>query len=260
VSVVLPTYNQARYLPDAIASVFAQSETDLELIVVNDGSTDDSAEVLASLRDRWEFQVVDQANQGVAGALNSGFSRARGRYLTWTSSDNVMEPNMLARLAATLDANPRVGLAYADWTVIDDRDAPLGAVRTFDFDRLLLMRVNYVNACFLYRRECQDAIGLYDPAFAMAEDWEYWWRLAQRFVFVRVPELLYRYRLHDRSLTATVVTASHAGRSAGYDRLYAAFRRTPAQWYHSKARWEWLRLRLGHDPTLTFRPWQRPAR
>jgi len=99
VSVVLPVYNQAGYLPAALDSVFAQTYLHYELIVVDDGSTDATPQVLADYQQRHAFTVIRQANQRLPRALNTGFAAARGEYLTWTSSDNVMLPDMLAVLA-----------------------------------------------------------------------------------------------------------------------------------------------------------------
>jgi glycosyltransferase involved in cell wall biosynthesis len=99
VSVILPTYNQAEYLPLALDSIFQQTWRDFELIVVNDGSTDATPKILeryhSQYAGRCPFHVVHQANQKLPRALNEGFRRARGEYLTWTSSDNVLHPEYI---------------------------------------------------------------------------------------------------------------------------------------------------------------------
>jgi glycosyltransferase involved in cell wall biosynthesis len=257
VSVVLPTYNQAEYLPQALDSVLNQNWRDYELIVVNDGSTDDTPRILDEYQQRYGFNVIHQENQKLPRALNTGFRQARGQYLTWTSSDNVMLPHTLEVLVDALDSHPQVGLVYADWEVIDEHDAVIGAVQTFDFDRYLLMRVNYINACFLYRRACQDAVGLYDPEYIHAEDWEYWVRISRSFEMMRVPQVLYQYRVHSSSLTETDVLTQAEGRSIGYRKLAASFHARPWAWYFSKLKWEWLRLKFGQDPRLYLQPYAR---
>lgn len=253
VSVVLPTYNQAEYLPQALDSVLNQTWRDYELVVVNDGSTDDTPRILDEYQQRHSFTVIHQENQKLPRALNTGFRLARGQYLTWTSSDNVMLPHMLEALVDALDCHPQVGLVYADWEVIDEHGVVTGSVQTLDFDRYLLMRTNYINACFLYRRACQDAVGLYDPEYVHAEDWEYWWRISHSFKMMRVSQVLYQYRMHSKSLTETKVLTQADGDSIGYRKLAASFRARPWVWYFSKLKWEWLRLRLGRDP-LYLRP------
>lgn len=248
VSVILPTYNQAEYLPRSLDSILAQTWRDYELIVVNDGSTDGTRDILDEYAAKYGFNVIHQKNQKLPQALNTGFSQARGKYLTWTSSDNFMLPNMLEVLVNSLDTMPNVGMVYADWEVIDDHDAVLGVVHTLDFDRHLLMRVNYINACFLYRMECQEKIGLYDPEYIYAEDWEYWWRLSGVFNVKRVPQVLYQYRIHGKSLTTTDVYSQENKRSAGYKKLYEEFRNQPLGWLISRLKWEWLLAKSKGNP------------
>jgi glycosyltransferase involved in cell wall biosynthesis len=248
VSVVLPTYNQAHYLPQALDSVLNQTWRDFELVVVNDGSTDETPRILDEYQRRYGIKVVHQENRKLPGALNTGFRLARGQYLTWTSSDNIMRPRMLEVLVGALDRHPEVGLVYADWEIIDEQGEIVGTVRTFDFDRHLLMRINYINACFLYRRACQEAVGLYDSGYVHVEDWEYWLRISRRFAMMRVPEVLYQYRVHGESLTSREVRSQPEEQSEGYRRLAVVLRSQPLAWYFSKLKWEWLRLRLGRDP------------
>lgn len=255
VSVVLPTYNQALYLPAALDSVFGQTWPDYELIVVNDGSTDETPDILQAYQERYTFTVIYQENQKLPAALNAGFRHARGAYLTWTSSDNIMLPTMLEILVRALDHHPEVGLVYADCEIIDESGRVKGTVETLDFDRHLLMRMNYINACFLYRRACQEAVGLYDPAYRQAEDWEYWWRIASIFPLLHVPQTLYRFRVHEQSLSKSEVLACSEELPEGYLRLEARFRARPWDWCLSKLKWALLRLRTGRDPRLILQPY-----
>jgi len=256
VSVVLPTYNQSAYLPYALDGVLGQTLRDFELIVVNDGSTDDTPRILEAYQAEHGFMVVNQENQKLPRALNAGFRRARGQYLTWTSSDNVMLPRMLETLADALDRHSGVGLVYADWEVIDKEGEVVDRVQTFEYDRHLLMRTNYINACFMYRRVCQDKVGLYDPEYLYEEDWEYWWRIARHFRMMRVPQMLYQYRVHGSSLSTTAVI-SGGGKASRRSKLAARFRSQPVAWYWSKLKWEWLRFKMGHDPRLRLEPYAR---
>lgn len=252
VSVVMPTYNQAEYLPQALDSVLNQTWQNRELIVVNDGSTDGTPRILGTYDRHPGVTIIHQENRGLPDALNVGFRRARGRYLTWTSSDNIMLPEMLTVLVDALERHPQIGFVYADWEVIDEQGEIMGQVRTLDFDRHLLMRVNYINACFLYRHACQDRVGLYNPYYAQAEDWEYWWRLSQAFNVMHIREVLYQFRVHRHSLTETQVRTHAEGDSPGYRKLASDFRARPWAWYFSKLKWEWLRLQFGTDPRLAL--------
>ena len=244
VSIVLPTYNDAVFLPSAIESVLTQTWQDFELIVVNDGSTDNTREVLQDFEHDPRVTVIHKQNEKLPRALNTGFEKARGHYLTWTSSDNIMLSHMLERLLGELKANPDVAVAYADWQVINDMGESLGIVNTLDYDPHLLMRVNFVNACFLYRRICQETIGLYDPEYILAEDWEYWWRISQHFAMKHVPEVLYQYRVHEGSLSH-FIKKHQGGVSTGYRRLVQDFRANPLRWYWSKIKYNLFKLRHG---------------
>lgn len=262
ISVVLPTYNQCEYLPQALDSIFCQTGRDFELIVVNDGSTDDTAQVLDRYYQRYHnqipFRVVHQENQKLPRALNAGFREARGAYLTWTSSDNLMHPEMLETLSAALDTHPQIGLVYADWEVIDAHGQLLRTVETFEYDRHILLRTNFVNACFLYRRACQDKIGLYDPEFIYAEDWEYWIRISRHFPMMRVPKVLYRFRTHSKSLTETVVKEKsvkpmNPARARTTIKMEQLLRGNLFDWYLSKLKFELVRRRTGKNQNTTAR-------
>src|SRR5689334_2296134 len=122
ITVVLPTYNRAEMLPAALVSVCAQTYTDWELIVVDDGSSDETPTVISEFaaRDSRIRSLRNEPNIRLPKSLNRGFAEARGRLLTWTSDDNLYHPHALATLAASFDANPDAGLAYASMRMIDE--------------------------------------------------------------------------------------------------------------------------------------------
>lgn len=202
VSMVMPVHNGARWLADAIASVLAQDFTDFELILVDDASRDASAEIMAdaAARDARVRLLRLDTNVGLPAALNHGFAEARGALHSWTSDDNLLRPQMLARLVATLDAHPHADIVYADFTLIDDAGTDLGRSRVGPVERLLYG--NNIGACFLYRAQVTDALGGYDTDLFGVEDYDFWLRAAQRFTFVALHEDLYIYRKHGGSLTA----------------------------------------------------------
>jgi GT2 family glycosyltransferase/tRNA A-37 threonylcarbamoyl transferase component Bud32 len=201
VSVVLPTYNHADFLPGAIQSILAQTYADFELIIVNDGSTDGTKALLDTLTDT-RIRVIHQANQRLPRALNAGFAAATGELLTWTSADNYCAPLFLEALVAALDAHPDAGLAYSAFGWINESDQITGIHRDQDFSYHSLLAQNPGNASFLYRRACQDRVGQYDPELEGAEDWDMWMRIVEHYSTVYVPEILYYYRMHDRSMTS----------------------------------------------------------
>jgi glycosyltransferase involved in cell wall biosynthesis len=198
---VLPVHNGADYLEGAIQSVLAQSFTDFELICVDDASTDASPALLAAAAaaDPRVHILRQDKNIGLPAALNAGFRAARGEYFSWTSDDNLLRPNMLAVLVGVLDANPDCGVAHSVFTVIDPEGQVLETVHPKPVSELLMG--NQVGASFLYRRAVDHALGGYDSSLFGAEDYDFWLRASAHFRFIQVPDDLYLYRKHPRSLT-----------------------------------------------------------
>lgn len=201
VSVVLPVHNGATYLQSAIASVLEQSFADFELICVDDASSDATPAILAAAAaaDPRIRLIRQETNIGLPAALNAGFAIARGAYLSWTSDDNLLRPHMLATLVAALDNNPDCGVAHSDYMVMDPGGQMLERVRPKANADLLMG--NQVGASFLYRREVDYALGGYDTSLFGAEDYDFWLRASAHFPFILVPQDLYLYRKHPRSLT-----------------------------------------------------------
>lgn len=202
VSMVMPVHNGARWLAEAIDSVLMQDFTDFELILVDDASRDASPDIMAEAArgdPRVRLLRLD-TNVGLPAALNHGFAAARGLLHSWTSDDNLLRPQMLTRLVATLDAHGEADIAHADFTLIDDEGVELGCSRVGPVERLLYG--NNVGACFLYRAHVTEALGGYDTRLFGVEDYDFWLRAALRFDFVALHEDLYLYRKHGGSLTS----------------------------------------------------------
>lgn len=202
VSMIMPVHNGARWLVDAIESVLAQDFPDFELILVDDASRDASPAIMAdaAARDPRVRLLTLGTNAGLPGALNHGFAAARAPLHSWTSDDNLLRPQMLGRLVATLDAHPEADIAHADFTQIDESGADIGQIKVGPAERLLYG--NNVGACFLYRAEVTEALNGYDTQLFGVEDYDFWLRAAQRFRFLPLHEDLYRYRKHGGSLTS----------------------------------------------------------
>ncbi len=200
-SIVLPTYNGARFIQSSIDSCLAQTVPDFELVIVDDCSTDNTPQLIQPYlaRDPRVRYLRHETNRKLPGALNTGFAAARGAFLTWTSDDNLYRPQFLERMIATLQAHPEAGLAYSSLMAMDEDGVPWKRVDPEPPQNNLLR--NVVLASFLYRREVRDAVGDYDPAMFLCEDYDYWLRIQARFPLVAVPEDLYLYRHHRASLT-----------------------------------------------------------
>lgn len=220
VSVVLPVFNQAELLEESILSVLGQTWQRLELIIVNDGSTDGVEQVLQKFKDTPRVLILSGPNQKLPNALNSGFARATGEYWTWTSADNVMLPNQLEVLVAALRAHPEWAMVYSDYQAIDDRGEPLHnpqfRPQNQDREDTSLIKLpsevttanlhesgdNFIGASFMYRRSAATAVGDYVADTFGGEDYDFWLRIHSLFAIGHVPQVLYKYRVHDNTLNA----------------------------------------------------------
>jgi glycosyltransferase involved in cell wall biosynthesis len=201
VSIILPTYNGERYLRESMESCLDQTFRDLEVIAVDDCSTDGTSDILSSYSGDSRVRIIrhDQ-NRRLPGALNTGFAQASGELLTWTSDDNRFTPDAIAVMAEFLDQEKTVGFVYSDYWIVDD----VGKVqRRQSAGPPEHLREGSSIACFLYRREVYETVGEYDPKLFRIEDYDYWLRVARRFEMAWLPEPLYYYRRHGASLTGT---------------------------------------------------------
>jgi hypothetical protein len=187
--------------------VLAQTFADFELIVVDDASTDDTGRYLLGLTDPRIRIIRHEHNRRLPSALNTGFAAARGEFLTWTSADNCCSPLFLEALVAALTAYPDAGLAYSAFAWIDARDRITAVCCDQDFSYSSLLSCNPGNASFLYRRALRDAVGVYDAELEGTEDWDMWLRMREQCEPVYVPEILYYFRIHAGSMTATMTDA-----------------------------------------------------
>lgn len=199
VSIVLPTYNGARYLREALDSCLHQTYSNIELIVVVDGSTDDTNAILACYTDMRIMVIRHERNQRLPQTLNRGFMNASGTYLTWTSDDNRYAPQAIAVLVEYLESHSEIAFVYAPYWEIDESGAivRLGQV----WPQKMILEFNPVGPCFLYRRSVYNSIGDYDVSTYLFEDYDYWLRVSQKFQMRMLNEPLYYYRIHHRALS-----------------------------------------------------------
>lgn len=202
ISIVLPVFNGGHYLTQAIEGCLGQTYDKLELIIVDDCSTDNSLAVAGSYcRTDTRVKVLRHSqNKKLPAALNSGFAMASGEFLTWTSHDNIYAKNALETLSAYLAEHPEVGLVYSDFCFIDQEGVVTEDVNLLSPDHLIFS--NVVGASFLYRRAVQERIGKYDENLFLAEDYDYWLRASRHFRLTHISDKLYYYRKHEATLTA----------------------------------------------------------
>ena len=216
VSVVVPCYNAAAFLPSTLRSVQAQQGFDLQIIVVDDGSSDGSPDLVA--RDFPDVTLVRQANAGVAAARNTGLAHARHDWVAFIDADDLWLPGKLQAQWDLLASHPEAGMAYTAWKVWTS-DAPvpdpawLAALLATDGDAQrwqgasgwiypeLLVDCVVWTSSVLVRRELLARAGGFDDTLRIGEDWDLWLRLSRLTPILRVPRPLALYRMHPHSIT-----------------------------------------------------------
>jgi len=197
VAVVIPTFNLAQYLPEAVESALSQEGIETEVVVIDDGSTDDTRAVLDTFGER--IRVVHQTNSGAASARNRGLAESSSENVCFLDGDDILHPNALATLQSALDADADVGVAYSGWVVVDETgretgkstlDMPSGDV----FRKIVEKNTVGLPGSALVRRSIAEEAGGFDASLAQMEDWDFWVRCAMRSRFAFIPEHLVDYR------------------------------------------------------------------
>lgn len=203
VSVLIPSYNHARFLPAALQSVFDQTYTDYEIVVVDDGSTDGSVELLRSYGDR--IRLFTQSNRGTYPTLNRCIAESRGEYLAILNSDDLWAPTKLEKQVAMLDAHPQVGLVHTGGHFIDAEGRilpgnPLGfewpRTPTGNIIEALVRHNKIIASSVMIRRECFERLGGFREDLFGSGDWEMWFRVALEYDIGYIDEPLTMYRVH----------------------------------------------------------------
>lgn len=202
VSIVLPTYNGERYLRQSVDSILAQTYKDWELIIVDDCSTDKTAEIVDMYCESdSRIRIIHNThNQKLPQSLNNGFAVAKGQYLTWTSDDNLYLQDALAVMARYLDEHKDVYMVRGAMESIDKSGDIIGQSEPYSNEKMY--EVNCLGACFLYRREVREKVGDYAVDMFCVEDYDYWLRTLAYFgEIVPIDKILYQYRRHESSLS-----------------------------------------------------------
>jgi glycosyltransferase involved in cell wall biosynthesis len=208
-SVVIPTYNYGRFVTEAVASALAQTHPAVEVIVIDDGSTDDTRQRLAPFMDR--IRYIFQANQGLSAARNTGIREARGDWIALLDSDDVWHPRKLELQARCLADHPDVALLgtgqaaaiESGWPAVDVAgDLPMRRVSLRD----LVLAAPFGPSSVVIRKKCFDRAGLFDPGLRSAEDRDMWVRIAAHYPAAHLPLPLFWYRLHGSNMSAVAVT------------------------------------------------------
>jgi glycosyltransferase involved in cell wall biosynthesis len=206
-SVIIPAHNAGGFIADAIKSILNQTAADFELIVVNDGSTDDTAARVRAFTDK-RLRLIEQANQGVAAARNCGIRASRGDYLAFLDSDDIAMPMRLEKQVAYLTSQPSVGLVGTA-AEIWENNLPTGRFYRHpcwppELAFAMLFENYLVQSSVMVRRKVIDEIGLYTELESRRhEDFELWSRVGRRYAMANLPDVLVAYRVHPGSICDT---------------------------------------------------------
>lgn len=197
VSVIVPTYNTLSYLPEAIGSILNQTFEDFEILLVNDGSTDQTEEWVKRLTDS-RIHYIYQKNQGLSAARNTGIRLAQGKYIALLDADDRWAPTKLAKQVAYLNVHPEMGMVHTWVSFIDGQGTSTGRIWKTQAEGWVLPQLLHRNdvavLSVLVRRECFETIGEFDTQLRSLEDWEMWLRLAASYPIGILQESLAEYR------------------------------------------------------------------
>lgn len=203
VSVIIPAYNAMDYLPESVESVLRQTFTDLEVLIINDGSSDEIVQWAAQITDP-RVKLFSQKNQGVSEARNTGIAHAQGKYLAFLDADDLWEPTKLEKQVQCLENNPAVGLVDT-WVVLaNEQGIPTNKVWISKAEgdvwkQIVEESLLTCGSTPMIRRCCFETVGVFDRDLCIAEDWDMWIRIASRYSFAVVKEPLVRYRQHSNN-------------------------------------------------------------
>jgi len=223
ISVVMSVYNGERHLREAVESILNQTFADFEFIIVNDGSTDLTLEVLNSYNDE-RIILLTQENSGVTKALNNGIALAQGKYVARQDADDVSKPERLQRQFEYMEAHREVGLLGTRFEFIDE----FGQVKRQGIlpveNKVLQERLKVINqfshGSVLIRKEALDRVGTYRDFFKYAQDYDLWLRIAEQYEVVNLPDFLFLYRELDQAISSNKILSQslYAGIAAAMAR------------------------------------------
>ena len=204
ISVIIPAYNAQQYIRQTIESVLSQSYKNIEIIVINDGSTDETPKIIECFGDR--IRVIHQKNMGLSGARNNGIRAALGEFVAFVDADDLWAPDKIGKQVALFNKNPELGFAYTDYSIFGP-----GAGKEFHKISPKLYKGYVLKELFCYpfiivssvmvKKACLEEVGLFDTDNPSTQDYDLWMRLAERYTADFVDEPLVRYRVHSEAMS-----------------------------------------------------------
>jgi glycosyltransferase involved in cell wall biosynthesis len=217
VSVIVPVYNRAHLVIETVASILAQTYRNIEIILVNDGSTDNSLEVIRALQhENFDvIRIIDQKNQGQTMARNQGIKEAHGKYIAFLDSDDLWLPDKLEHQIPLFDQG--VGLVYGGVELINESGETTGfdpcdpSVQGNIYPQLLVKN-RMTGGSVVVLAEVLAKVGVFDPEFKAAENWDLWLRICKEYQARLVNKSVVKYRLHQNNMSKDVMLMQDAKR------------------------------------------------
>ncbi len=247
VSVIIPAYNAAKFICQTLDCVLSQTYRDFEVVVVDDGSTDDTVDVLKTYGDRIRWTV--QKHQGQAYAINCGIGMARGEYLAYFDSDDMMSPTKLEVQADFLDAHPEVDVVYTDMYVT----SPQGETTLKKYaplDPFCLLQDSCISRItIMHRRACLEKVGPFDGTITGSDDWDMWVRMSECCNMAYIDQGLSEYVLRSESTSYRRANGlDHCRHARWWILRKACQRRGNPFWLRAMTFSAWAYWRVGRVP------------
>jgi len=201
VSIYIISHNYGRFLSQSVDSVLTQSFSDFEIIIIDDGSTDDTPQVLAKYAGNEKVHLILQQNKGLSVTNNIALRTARGKYIMRLDADDYLHPDALKLLSVELESDPDVGMVFPDYYEIDENGNTIAEIRRHDFDDVTLLDQPAHGACTMIRRRCLEEIGGYDETIGCQDGYELWIRFIEHYKVKNINAPLFYYRQHGNNLT-----------------------------------------------------------
>ena len=204
ISVYITNYNYERFIKKAIDSVLAQSCSDFELLIIDDGSTDDSKKIIESYSSNLKIKIIYQHNKGLNVTNNIAARAAAGKYIIRLDADDYFATNALEKMSGKLETNPELGMVFPNYYYVDENDRIIGEEIRHDFDNneVSLLDQPAHGACTMIRTDFLKEIGGYDESFNCQDGYELWIKFTRRFKVSNLQEPLFYYRKHGSNLTS----------------------------------------------------------
>ena len=205
VTVLLPVYNAEAYIADAIQSIICQTFGDFELLIINDGSSDRSLEIINSFDDKRIRIINNETNIKLIATLNKGIDLAGGKYIVRMDADDINLPQRLQKQVDFMEANPNVGVSGSWFETFGTHEQVVKyPEKDEDIRIMMLYQTPFCHPSIIFRKEVFEKYNIrFLPEFIHAEDYEVWVRLSEYTQFANIPEVLLKYRMHEKSVSAS---------------------------------------------------------